>query len=252
SQGEPRAALWRIANDCHPRVTLDDGDTVIFSSREIPGNEAAIGRLQNALVRRGIRIVGARDHFVHVSGHPCRDELVRMYQYARPKIAVPVHGEVRHMVKHAALAQECQVPDAIVAENGAMVRLGPGEPGIIDHVPSGRLITDGNRVVPMDGSLQRGRTKAVYNGAAVVTVVLNGSGGLAAEPAVSTLGLLEEGEEAAERAAMVAARDTVEGLAAKERRDDEAVREAVRIAVRRSFRDSVAKRPVTTVHLLRV
>src|SRR5262249_29178225 len=123
SQGEPRAALSRIARQDHPNVSLEPGDVVIFSSRIIPGNEKAINRLPNALLRLGIEVVTDEDHFVHVSGHPNRDELVRMYQMIRPQVAIPVHGEARHLVAHADLARNCQVPDALVIENGAMVRL---------------------------------------------------------------------------------------------------------------------------------
>ena len=195
SQGEPRAALSRIANDDHPIVTLGEADLVIFSSRIIPGNEASIGRLHNQLVRRGIRVVNTMDHFVHVSGHPARDELTRMYQLSRPKLAVPVHGELRHLREHARLALECQVPMAIAAENGAMIRLGPGKPQITGTVPVGRLAAAGNRLVPMDGELLRSRTRTVYNGAAVVTLVLNGSGGLAAEPELSAIALLASGDD---------------------------------------------------------
>ena len=126
SQGEPRAALARIARDDHPNIVLETGDVVIFSSRIIPGNEKAINRLQNALVRLGIEIVTEEDHFVHVSGHPARDELVRMYQMVRPQIAVPVHGEARHLIAHAELAGECQVPQPLVIQNGDMVRLARG------------------------------------------------------------------------------------------------------------------------------
>ncbi|HIN20451.1 MAG TPA: ribonuclease J [Rhodospirillales bacterium] len=252
SQGEPRAALSRIANDDHPNVTLGEGDLVIFSSRIIPGNEASIGRLHNQLVRRGIRVVSTTDHFVHVSGHPARDELTRMYQLSRPKLAVPVHGELRHLREHARLALECQVPMAIAAENGAMIRLGPGKPQITGTVPVGRLAADGNHLVPMDGELIRSRIRTVYNGAAVVTLVLNGSGGLAAEPELSAIALLESGDDPITDEAKEAARAAVEGLKAKQRGDDETVREAVRIAVRRSFRKSLNKNPVITVHLFRV
>ena len=252
SQGEPRAALSRIANDDHPNVTLGEGDLVIFSSRIIPGNEASIGRLHNQLVRRGIRVVSTTDHFVHVSGHPARDELTRMYQLSRPKLAVPVHGELRHLREHARLALKCQVPMAIAAENGAMIRLGPGKPQITGTVPVGRLAADGNRLVPMDGELIRSRTRTVYNGAAVVTLVLNGFGGLAAEPELSAIALLELGDDPITDEAKEAARAAVEGLKAKQRGDDETVREAVRIAVRRSFRKSLNKNPVITVHLFRV
>ena len=252
SQGEPRAALARIAAGEHGNVTLGDGDAVIFSSRIIPGNEAAIGRLHNALVARGIRVISTEDAIVHVSGHPARGELVRMYQLVRPAIAVPVHGELRHMVEHAALARDCQVPHAVVAENGAIVRLAPGEPEIAANAPVGRLAADGNRLVRLDGELVRRRTRAMWHGAAMVTVVINGAGGLAREPQISTTGLLEEGDDTVERAVLDAARAAVEALPAKRRADDEELKEAVRLAVRRAFNDSVAKKPVTTVHLVRI
>ena len=125
SQGEPRAALARIAREDHPNIVLETGDVAIFSSRIIPGNEKAINRLQNALVRLGIEIVTEEDHFVHVSGHPARDELVRMYQMVRPRVAIPVHGEARHLIAHADLARECQVHQPLIVQNGDMVRLDP-------------------------------------------------------------------------------------------------------------------------------
>ncbi|MBI2978292.1 MAG: ribonuclease J [Rhodospirillales bacterium] len=252
SQGEPRAALARIAAGEHGNVTLSDGDAVIFSSRIIPGNEAAIGRLHNALVARGIRVVSTEDDIVHVSGHPARGELVRMYQLVRPTIAVPVHGELRHMVEHATLASDCQVPHAVVVENGSIVRLAPGGPEIAANAPVGRLAADGNRLVRLDGELVRRRTRAMWHGAAMVTVVINDAGELAREPQISTTGLLEEGDDTVERAALDAARAAVEALPAKRRADDEEIKEAVRLAVRRAFNDSVAKKPVTTVHLVRV
>src|SRR5882672_7600825 len=139
SQGEPRAALARIARDDHPNVVLEEDDVVIFSSRIIPGNEKAIGRLQNALVRLGVEVVTDADHFVHVSGHPARDELVRMYQMIRPRVAIPVHGEARHLAAHAELARDCQVNEALVIENGDLVRLDGDGAAIVDEVPVGRI-----------------------------------------------------------------------------------------------------------------
>ena len=252
SQGEPRAALSRIAANDHRYITLDEGDTVIFSARSIPGNEASIGLLQNRLVRNGVRLVTSRDHFIHVSGHPARDELAQMYQLSRPQIAVPVHGERRHLEEHADLALECQVPKSIVAENGTMVRLGPDEPGIIGEVASGRLALDGNRLVAMDGELVRGRIRALYNGSAVLSVVLDGEGEWAAEPELTTIGVLETGEEAIAEAAIDAAREAMKGLSANKRKDDGEVREALRIAVRRTFRKTLDKNAQTTVHLIRI
>jgi len=252
SQGEPRAALSRIAANDHRHITLRAGDTVIFSARSIPGNEASIGVLQNRLVRNGVRLVTARDHFIHVSGHPARDELAQMYQLSRPQIAVPVHGERRHLEEHAKLALVCQVPKAIVAENGTLVRLGPNEAGIRGEVESGRLALDGNRLVAMDGELVRGRTRALYNGSVVLSAVLDGDGEWAAEPELSTIGVLETGEENIAEAAIDAARQALKSLSAKKRMNDGEVRETLRIAVRRTFRKTLDKNAQTTAHLIRM
>ncbi|MBC8339471.1 MAG: ribonuclease J [Rhodospirillales bacterium] len=252
SQGEPRAALSRIAADDHPHITLRSGDTVIFSARSIPGNEANIGTLQNRLARKGVRVVTPRDRFIHVSGHPARDELAEMYRLSRPRVAVPVHGERRHLEEHANLALECQVPNAIVAENGSMVRLGPGEAKVTGDVPSGRLALDGNRLVPMNGALIKGRIRALYNGSAVLSAVLDGDGNWVAEPELSTIGVLEDNENAIAEDAITAARNALKDLSASKRRDDDVAREAMRIAVRRCFRKTLDKKPQTTVHLIRI
>ncbi len=164
SQGEPRAALARIAAGNHPNVTLEAGDAVIFSSRIIPGNERAIFALHNALVARGISVITAQDHFVHVSGHPCRDELARMYQWLRPRIAVPVHGERRHLVEHVAFAKSLQIPETVLAPNGSLVRLAPGPAAVIDEVESGRLHLSGNRLVPERDEALRERRRIAYSG----------------------------------------------------------------------------------------
>ena len=252
SQGEPRAALARIAAGDHPNVDLEPGDTVVFSSRMIPGNEVAIGRLQDTLIRRGIDIVTWRDAKVHVSGHPARDELAAMYRLVRPSVCVPVHGELSHMAEQARFARACQVPNAVVAENGAVLRLAPGEAGISGHVPAGRLSLEGARTVPMDGDLVRGRIRALYNGHAVVTVVLAADGSLAAEPQVSSVGVIEAGEEAVETEVREAIRKAIDGFPQRSYNDDDAVREAVRIAVRRAYRGCIGKRPKTEVHLIRI
>ena len=252
SQGEPRAALSRIAHGGHKHLTLGEGDTVIFSARMIPGNEDGIGRLHNQLVRSGVRVVTGKDHFIHVSGHPARDELTRMYQLTRPRISVPVHGERRHLAEHAALARTCQVPKAIVNENGGMIRLAPGESGICGEVASGRLALEGNRLIPWNGALAKSRNRALYNGSATVTVALDEDGMLCAEPELSTSGLLEDGEEDVADDAITTAKEALQGMKGKDLRDDGKVRETVRVAVRRSFRKNLDKRPVCTVHLVRV
>src|SRR6266852_2925232 len=253
SQGEPRAALSRIARDDHPNVVLETGDVAIFSSRIIPGNEKAINRLQNALVRLGVEIVTEEDHFVHVSGHPARDELVRMYQMVRPRVAIPVHGEARHLIAHAHLAEECQVQQPLIIQNGDMVRLTPRGAAIVDEVPVGRLASDGKGLLPLGGAALKDRRRVILNGSAVATVVLDRQGRLVAPPAISLIGLVEE---AAATAAAPVLRDAVEravgALPAGLRRDDDVVRDAVRRALRRAINERFGKRPLIELHLVRI
>ena len=149
-QGEPRSALWRIAMEDHPEVELDAGDTVIFSSRDIPGNEKQIGRLQNELIARGLTIITQEHRPVHVSGHPAQDELTELFQWTRPNRVLPVHGEARHQMEHARIAKECQVPNILIPTNGQIIRLGPGLHEVVAEVPSGRLGLDGKRLRRMD------------------------------------------------------------------------------------------------------
>ena len=252
SQGEPRAALSRIAQGDHPHVTLDAGDAVIFSSRIIPGNERGIGRLQNQLAKSGIVIVTEQDHFVHVSGHPAQDELTQMYQMVRPRIAVPVHGEVRHLMAHAQLARDCQVAETVIAENGAMVRLAPGPAAIIDTVSVGRLVADGNQIRALGSTALKSRQRMGFNGTAVATVVLDRSGKLLATPQVSVQGLVEEADATTLGALGDRLGQAIADLPAAQRRDDEAVREAARLAMRRSLKASYGKKPVTDIHIVRL
>lgn len=253
SQGEPRAALARIAAGDHPHVTLGSGDVVIFSSRIIPGNEKEIFRLQNDLVRMGVEVVTEKDEFVHVSGHPAREEMEELYRLLRPRLAVPVHGEARHLQEHARLARACGVPEAFEISNGTMLRLAPGPVEVVDHVPTGKLCVDGPRLVRLDSEVLRNRRRMVFNGSAVVTVVMDRGGKLLGDPQLTALGLLDAAHEAEEHEAVVeAVRDALEELPVKARRDDSVVRETARVAVRRSLRNSHGKKPITDVHLVRV
>jgi ribonuclease J len=253
SQGEPRAALARIAREDHPNIVLETGDVVIFSSRIIPGNEKAINRLQNALIRLGIEIVTEEDHFVHVSGHPARDELVRMYQMVRPRVAIPVHGEARHLIAHARLAEECQVQQPLVIQNGDMVRLTPSGAAIVDEVPVGRLASDGKGLLPLGGAALKDRRRVTLNGSAVATVVLDRQGRLAAPPAISMIGLVEDATAAT---AAPLFRDAVgravDALPAATRRDDETVREVIQRTLRRAINERFGKRPLIETHLVRI
>ena len=253
SQGEPRSALARIAREDHPHIVLETGDVVIFSSRIIPGNEKAINRLQNGLVRFGVEIVTEEDHFVHVSGHPARDELVRMYQMVRPRVAIPVHGEARHLIAHAQLAGECQVQQPLVIQNGDVVRLAAAGASVVDEVAVGRLASDGRGLLPLNGTALKDRRRVTFNGTAVATLVLDRSGGLAAPVTMSVIGVVERGAaDAATPALRSAVERAVDELPTGSRRDDEAVRDAVRRALRRTLNERFGKRPLVEIHLVRI
>ncbi len=250
SQGEARSALARVAMDTHPRVALGEGDTVIFSSRVIPGNERAIGTVQDNLARRGVNLVTDADHAVHVSGHPAREELRRLYRLVKPKYAVPVHGEWRHMSAHAELAEE-EGAHPILMEDGDILNLAPGTVEIVDSAPVGRLVLDENRLIPMSGEVMNARRKLLYNGAIVVSFAVDQAGKLMGQPKLSAPGLLDDDDP--ETSAL--ARDFSDGLAdlpAATRRDDGALTEAARTSLRRAIGKRLKKRPRVDVHLLRV
>ncbi len=251
-QGEPNAALWKLAVDEHPALHLATGDTVIFSSRVIPGNEAAVGKLQNQLLRRGIGVRTHRHGLIHVSGHPARDELTRMYELIRPRIAVPVHGELRHMIEHARLAESLEVPQTIIAENGTLVRLAPAPAQSVDVVPAGRLAADGNRILPLGDEILRERTRALYNGACLVTLGLRRRPVAPAEIRISMIGLLAERDNGALERMHGAIGKAIDGLSETAYNDDAIVCETARLAVRRVLRQMLDKRPVTRVHAVRI
>jgi ribonuclease J len=253
SQGEPRAALARIARDDHPHIVLEEGDVVIFSSRIIPGNEKAISRLQNGLVRLGVDIITTDDHFVHVSGHPARAELVRMYQMVRPQVAVPVHGEARHLAAHAALAMECQVGDALIIENGDVVRFDGQGATVEGQVPAGRIGSDGRRLVPVNGAVLQQRRRIGNQGALVAAIVIDRAGGLAALPGISMIGLVEPQESEAMAAALRdAASAAVEALPKTMRRDDASIKDAANRALRKTLNERIGKRTLIEVQLVRL
>ncbi|MCA1748478.1 MAG: ribonuclease J [Parasphingopyxis sp.] len=249
-QGEPRAALSRVAEGGHP-LKLDKGDLVVFSSKQIPGNETAIGRIQNLLAERGIEMITDRQAFVHVSGHPGRPELAEMYGWIRPEILVPVHGEIRHMAEHARFGLERGVPKAIVQQNGDVVRLAPDGPEIAGRERSGRLVVDGDMLVPADGITMVERRRIGFRGIIAVTVAFDETGALRGRPAISLAGVpVEEDreeflDEAVEEAARAAGKKGAAG-------DPEKLREAVRLAVRRCATRWTGTKPVVNVSLMRV
>ena len=242
SQGEARAALGRIADGNHPDVQLGKGDAAIFSSRIIPGNELAIHELHNKLAALGVEVLTAEDHFVHVSGHPAREELAQMYRWTRPQIAVPVHGELRHIAEHARLAKSLQVPQALVPANGRLYRLAPGPAELIDEVPSGRLHMDGRVLVAEGEGLAKARRAMSYAGLIAITLVLDEKGRVAAEAAVLAEGMPRPVADAVQ----VSVDETLRRHNPKKSGSEE-LRETVRRAARRAAQDAWGKKPVTRV-----
>ena len=242
-QGEPRAALSRISEDTHP-IALEAGDVVLFSSRQIPGNEIAIGRIQNRLAARDIVLVTDRQSHIHVSGHPGRPELEALYDWLRPQILVPVHGEVRHMREQARVGRAKGIPKAVVQQNGDLVRLAPGKPGKVTEVRAGRLVLDGDIITAADGEAQVMRRRLAHNG--LVIVVLDAKG----RAHVEAVGLpLDEDldeflVEAKEDVAAALAR-----LKGGQRHDRDAVSEAARLAARRAAQRWSGKKPQVRVIL---
>jgi len=252
-QGEARAALARIASGNHRHVMFEGGDVVIFSSRVIPGNEMAISRVQNRLLWNGVEVIGEKEDGVHVSGHPCRDELAEMYRLVRPKIAVPVHGEYKHMLAHAELARSMQVPEAKVIENGQALRLSPGALDVVAEVQSGRLFVDGDVVVPANDDGVRTRRKLSFSGGGVVILVTDLEGELLADPELVLQGLatdkgatslVDEGARVVEAA--------LDELPKSARKNDGRMTEAARIALRRLIRDRLGKRAVIEARIIRL
>lgn len=250
SQGEPKSALARIAADAHRHIALGEGDTVIFSSRVIPGNERAIGNVQDNLVRRGVRLMTIADHVVHVSGHPARDELRRLYRMVRPQYCVPVHGEWRHLTAHAALAREMGATPMLL-EDGDILRLAPGKPQVADSAPVGRLVLDAGRLVPLNGGVMAARRRMLFNGVVLASVAVDQAGRLRGQPQVSAPGLYERDDPETEQVADEFA-DALAELPLPQRRDDAALSDAAHAALRRVLGRRLQKRPLVDVHLLRV
>jgi ribonuclease J len=254
SQGEARAALSRIAQDEHPDVTLAQGDRVIFSSRTIPGNEKAVGRVINGLVKQGIEVITDRTHLVHVSGHPRRAELADLYSWVRPRIAVPVHGEALHLAEHAALARKAGVPHTVVCSNGDVVRLAPGPASVVDEVPQGRLYKDGRLIIDGESRTVADRRRLSFVGIVSVAVALDDAGALVGDPAIELIGIPETDADGASflDIAFDAAVDTIKQLPRARRRDPDSVEEAVKRAVRSAVASNWGKKPLCLVHILTV
>jgi ribonuclease J len=254
SQGEPRAALSRIAQDDHPEVAFSRGDRVIFSSRAIPGNEKAVMRVINGLVSQGIEVITDRTHLVHVSGHPRMDELRDMIGWVRPQILVPVHGEPLHMAEHAALARSAGVGQVVLCRDGELLRLAPGGPGKIDEVPAGRLYKDGALLVSAEQRTVADRRRLGFAGVVSMALAISDRGELIGDPLVTLTGIPEFDAlgQRIEDIVYDAAMGAFGSMPRQRRRDPEAVGEAVRRAIRAALSATWNKKPTCHVHVLEV
>ncbi len=250
SQGEPRSALSRIAMDTHPNIALGEGDTVIYSSRMIPGNERAIMAVQDNLSRRGVRVITDREHFVHVSGHATGGDVQKMYELLKPQHVVPVHGEWRHLTAQAALAQEMGIAPVLL-EDGDILRLSPGKLEVVDTAPTGRLALDGNRLLPMNGGVLAARRKMLFNGMVIGSFAVDEEGFVIGEPKVSAPGLLDPDDLESVRVREEFA-NALDIIPDELRGDDVSFREAAKTALRRALGRKLQKRPLVDVHMLRV
>ncbi len=246
-QGEDRAAMNKLINQNHPTIRLVPNDTVIFSSKVIPGNEKGIFRMFNQLVKLGIDVFEEKDHFVHVSGHPHREELKRMYELARPQISVPVHGEPVHLHEHVKFAKSLGVPQQLEMENGLAVKLAPGEPEKLQHVDVGFFAVDGRMLLPPKGPVMKTRRRLRDEGMVVVSIAMTRRGGLAATPQILAPGILDMGESGA------LLRDIGDELAEiledQNNPSNENIIKTTRATIRRIFQEEFAKRP-TVVEVL--
>ncbi|MEI5678110.1 MULTISPECIES: ribonuclease J [unclassified Mesorhizobium] len=253
SQGESRAALAKLARDEMKTVALSPGDIVIFSSRTIPGNEKAILEIKNQLIDQGMKIIEDSDALVHVSGHPRRSELRRMYEWTRPRIAVPVHGEAAHLVAHGSLASACGVPEVAQVRDGDMLRLAPGAAEIIDQVPFGRVYKDGKLIGDDEAVGIRDRRKLSFAGHVAVNVVLDDKYELSGDPDIVAIGVArtdQRGEDI-EDLMLDAAIGAVDSIPRQRRKDLDLVQEAVRRAVRSAANEAWGKKPLVTVFVTR-
>ena len=253
SQGEPRAALSRIAEDQHPEVTFSQGDRVIYSARTIPGNEKAVGRVINLLIEQGIEVITDRTHLVHVSGHPRRAELEELIGWVKPKVLIPVHGEALHLHEHAALARHCGVREVMQCRNGDLVQLSP-QVRLIDEVPAGRLYKDGRLLVTAEARTIADRKRLSFAGTVSVALAISEKGEMLDEPSLDLIGIPERDREGGSLydAVRDAVLETVDSLPRKRRGDPDSVAEAVRRAVRAAVAERWGKKPMCHVHVLTV
>jgi len=254
SQGEPMGAMMRISNYLHPDVFIEKGDTAIFSSKIIPGNEKKLYKLHNQLVKDGIEVISEENSFVHVSGHPNREDLKDMYNWVKPKSVIPVHGEHRHMVEHISFAKEMQVPYPVQVENGDIVQLYPGEkPKVIDKAPSGRIYVDGNISVSEESQSIKDRRNLSYNGFLEITIIINDIGLIVKRPIISFKGIPGSGEN---DNFIFDLEDQIQKICKSfslyNSNQEYNLIEALKTNCRKTVKAKTGKRPYTNVNLVRI
>ena len=254
SQGEPNGAMMRISSFKHPDVILEEKDTVIFSSKIIPGNEKKLYKLHNQLVKNNIDVISEDNEFVHVSGHPNREDLKDMYNLVKPKSVIPVHGEHRHMIEHINFAKEMQVPFPVQVENGDIVQLYPGEkPRVVDKAPVGRMYVDGKISVGEDSQSIKERMHISYNGFVEITVLINNSGSIVKNPIISFKGIPINGEsdnfifELEDKI-----KEVCKTFSLKSHKQEQNLIEALKTNCRKTVKDKTGKRPYTNINLVRI
>ena len=254
SQGEPNGAMMRISNYIHPDVMIESGDTVIFSSKIIPGNERKLYKLHNQLVKNGIEVVSEENEFVHVSGHPNREDLKDMYNWVKPKSVIPVHGEHRHMIEHINFAKEMQVLYPVQVENGDIVQLYPGnKPKVIDKAPTGRIFVDGNISVGEESQSIKDRKILSYNGFLEITIIVNEAGSIIKRPIISFRGIPsneENGNFIFDIENKI--KDICKTFTLKNSKQEQNLIEKLKINCRKTVKEKTGKRPYTNVNLVRI
>ena len=253
SQGEPYSALSKLASPrpAPGQLTLDSQDIVIFSSRVIPGNELAIAALQKRLLMSGCTIITDREKLVHVSGHPAQDSMKKLYDYLKPQIAIPVHGEPMYIVEHKKLAEEWGAGMSIIVEEGDVLELNDGDPEIIGEVPVGCLAVDGKKIVSLGSDVLKKRRKMIEGGTVVGTVVVDKKGHVLGEPQISSFGLLDTNPGDLEKLVQLI-KDHVDEMPTDQKQDDSLVKETVRLTIRRFITEQFGKKPLIEIHLVRV
>ena len=254
SQGEPNGAMMRVANYIHPDVFIETGDTVVFSSKIIPGNEKKLSKLHNQLVKNGIEVISEDNAFVHVSGHPNREDLKEMYNWVKPRSVIPVHGEHRHMIEHINFAKEMQVPYPVQVENGDIVKLFPGEkPTIIDKAPVGRLFVDGIISVGEESQSIKDRKNLSHNGFLEITIIINNSGSLINKPIISFKGIPTNNDSSDFIIDLEdKIRNTCKTFSLKNSKQEYNLVELLKTNCRKTIKEKTGKRPHTNINLVRI